>query len=205
MNPRISFVGSLLFACRNACSLFKCYHKFTKSFCNFTRYELQFISFDPYLLFSVYHHQMYFVKQEERGFNETLNMSITRILTLEILEMLLVLGVLKTSINLSLLTSKNASLFHSFNDLHVVKFIHVCSSQFASSQDFCILPMEHVFFLNHYLVEKHLCSTCFAAIFLVWFSYHLDALPSVLQKYHHLNCFRSYQMFLEFQLFFQNG
>jgi len=38
-------------------------------------------------------------------------MSITRILTLKILEMLLVLGVLKTSINLSLLTSKNASLF----------------------------------------------------------------------------------------------
>ena len=45
------------------------------------------------------------------GFNETLNMSITGILTLKIVEMLLVLGVLKTSINLSLLTSKNASLF----------------------------------------------------------------------------------------------
>ena len=38
-------------------------------------------------------------------------MSITGILTLKIVEMLLVLGVLKTSINLSLLTSKNASLF----------------------------------------------------------------------------------------------
>jgi len=38
-------------------------------------------------------------------------MSITRILTQKIVEMLLVLGVLKTSINLSLLTSKNASLF----------------------------------------------------------------------------------------------
>ena len=145
MNPRISFVGSLLFACRNACSLFKCYHKFTKSFCNFTRYELQFISFDPYLLLSVYHHQMYFVKQEERGFSETLNMSITRILTQKIVEMLLVLGVLKTSINLSLLTSKN-DLTNFFNNLHVVRFTYVCSSQFASSQRFCILPMEHVLF-----------------------------------------------------------
>ena len=38
-------------------------------------------------------------------------MSITGILTLKIVEMLLVLGVLKTSLNLSLLTSKNASLF----------------------------------------------------------------------------------------------
>ena len=64
--------------------------------------------------------------------SETLNMSITRILTQKIVEVLLVLGVLKTSINLSLLTSKNG-ITNFFNDLHVAKFIYVCSSQLASS------------------------------------------------------------------------
>ena len=74
-------------------------------------------------------------------------MSITRILTQKIVEVLLVLGVLKTSINLSLLTSKNG-ITNFFNDLHVANFIYVCSSQLASSQRFCILPMEHVFFFE---------------------------------------------------------
>jgi len=64
--------------------------------------------------------------------SETLNMSITRILTQKIVEVLLVLGVLKTSINLSLLTSKNG-ITNFFNDLHVANFIYVCSSQLASS------------------------------------------------------------------------
>jgi len=107
------------------------------------------------------------------GLSETLNMSITRILTQKIVEMLLVLGVLKTSINLSLLTSKNG-ITNFFLIICMLSDLYMCvplSSHPPSDSAF--FPWNMFFcFLNHYLVEKHICSTCSVAVFLVWFSYH---------------------------------
>lgn len=102
--------------------------------------------------------------------------------------MLLVLGVLKTSINLSLLTSKNGITIF-FNNLHVVRFIYVCSSQFASSQRFCILPMEHVLlFFESLSSRKAYLQYLFCSSISGLVQLSSDALPSLLQKYHHLNC-----------------